>query len=148
MIEGAEAVRGTPSWLEDAIARANIPTLACLLVQITGDRCWIEGKFVPSKPRGLDDNDTGGLAPEVQAEVRQAALEGIKGLLAGRSMAMPEPSDELLVEMMSVSLGEEIPLEYAPMIRHELNPLGVEAAQLAACATSAEPFAELASVSA
>ena len=148
MIEGAEAVRGTPSWLEDAIARANIPTLACLLVQITGDRCWIEGKFVPSKPRGLDDNDTGGLAPEVQAEVRQAALEGIKGLLAGRSMAMPEPSDELLVEMMSVSLGEEIPLEYAPMIRHELNPLGVEASQLAACATSAEPFAELESVSA
>ncbi len=111
-------------WLQDAIARANIPTLACLLVQITGERRWIEGRFVPSRPRGLDDNDSGGLAPEVQAEIRQAALEGITRLLAGEPLALPEPADDLLVEMMSVSLGERIPAEYAPMIRHELNPTG------------------------
>ncbi len=148
MNQGRKAARETESWLEDAIARANIPTLACLLVQITGDRRWIEGRFVPSRPRGLDDNDTGGLAPEVQAEVRQAALEGIAGLLAGGSLALPEPSDELLVAMMSVSLGEEIPPEYAPMIRHELNPLGLEEAPCVAGGTTAAPFAELASVAA
>ncbi|MFT5333053.1 MAG: 4-hydroxyacetophenone monooxygenase [Halioglobus sp.] len=108
-------------WLEAAIALANIPTLLCLLVQLTGDRAWIEGRYVPSRPRGLDDNDTGGLPDEVQAEVRAAALACIQGHLAGKPLQLPRPSDELLVEMMGVSLRETIPGEYAPMIRHELG---------------------------
>ena len=29
-------------WLEAAIAIANVPTLACVLVQLTGDRRWID----------------------------------------------------------------------------------------------------------
>jgi len=37
---------------------ANVPTLACLLVQLTGDRAWIEGRFVPTRTRGLEDNVT------------------------------------------------------------------------------------------
>ena len=51
-----------PRWLADAIAQANIPTLACVLVHLTGERSWIEGRFVPSRTRGLDDNDDGGAA--------------------------------------------------------------------------------------
>lgn len=121
MNQDMDSASATYAWLRDAIARANIPTLACLLVQITGDQRWIEGNYAPSRPRGLDDNDTGGLPPALQAEIREAAHEGILGLLSGAPLALERPSDELLVKMMSVSLGEDIPAEYAPMIRHELG---------------------------
>ena len=113
-------VDGT-DWLDNATAVANVPTLACMLVQLTGDRGWIRGSFVPSRTRGLDDNDDGGLPTEVQAEVRSAAATELRKWFAGSAPALPEPSGELLREMMTVSLGENIPAGYIPMIRHELG---------------------------
>ncbi|MES2339208.1 MAG: NAD(P)/FAD-dependent oxidoreductase [Pseudomonadota bacterium] len=112
---------GAPSWLAAAIAQANIPTLACVLVHLTGDRGWIDGRFVPSRTRGLDDNDDGGLPAAVQAEIRDAALTAFGAWFEGRPVALADPSDALLVEMMGVSLGETIPPDYAGMIRHELQ---------------------------
>jgi 4-hydroxyacetophenone monooxygenase len=110
-----------PRWLADAIAQANIPTLACVLVHLTGERSWIEGRFVPSRTRGLDDNDDGGLPLAIQAEVRDAARSAIAAWLAGTPPVLADVSDALLVEMMGVSLGETIPADYAAMIRHELQ---------------------------
>ena len=104
----------------EAVGIANIPTLACLLVQLSGDRRWIEGRYAPTRTRGLEDNDTGGLPIEVQNEIRSAAIDAITAGIEGRAPALPSPDDALLVEMMGVSLGEKIPLEYASMIREEL----------------------------
>lgn len=115
-------------WLDEATAVANVPTLACMLVQLTGDAGWIHGRFVPSRTRGLEDNDDGGLSLEVQAEVRQAAAVELRKLFTGSPAVLPEPPGELLREMMSVSLGEDIPADYIPMIRHELG-LVAEAAE-------------------
>ena len=56
----------------EAVGIATIPTLACLLVQLGGDRRWIEGRFVPTRTRGLEDNDTGGLPTDTQDEIRAA----------------------------------------------------------------------------
>ncbi|MBB4155723.1 4-hydroxyacetophenone monooxygenase [Sphingomonas jinjuensis] len=108
-------------WLADAVAQANIPTLACVLAHLTGNRKWIEGRFVPTRTRGLDDNDDGGLPVAVQREIRDAAHAAIADWFMGKPVALPNPDDTLLVEMMSVSLGEDIPSDYAPMIRHELQ---------------------------
>lgn len=116
-----------PDWLADAIAQANIPTLACVLVHLTGDRGWVEGRFVPTRTRGLDDNDDGGLPDAIQAEIRTAALTAIADWFRDGRVALVDPSDDLLVEMMSVSLGETIPPDYAAMIRHELQLDGGEA---------------------
>ncbi len=110
----------TQQRLVDAIAIANIPTLACLLLQLTGDRRWIEPPYQPTRTRGLDDNDTGGLPAETQDEIRAAAIEAITEWMNGKAPALLSPSDELLVEMMGVSLGETIPPEYGLMIREEL----------------------------
>ncbi len=121
----------------EAVGIANIPTLACLLVQLGGDRRWIEGRFVPTRTRGLEDNDTGGLPTDTQDEIRAAAVEAIVAWMQGKAPAEPSPDDALLVEMMSVSLGENIPLEYASMIREELALGGA----IAASASSPTPRA-------
>jgi len=110
-----------PDWLTTALEAANVPTLACLLVQLTGDRRWIEGKFVPARTRGMDDNDSGGLPVEVQREIRDAAHAALTRQFAGEPAHLANPSDSLLVEMMGVSLGENVPASYAPMIRADLD---------------------------
>ncbi len=110
----------TRQRLVDAIAIANIPTLACLLLQLTGERRWIEPPYQPTRTRGLDDNDTGGLPAATQDEIRAAAIKAITEWMDGKAPALLSPSDELLVEMMGVSLGETIPPEYGLMIREEL----------------------------
>jgi 4-hydroxyacetophenone monooxygenase len=142
MTEHTAATDSTQDKLADAIALANIPALACLLVQLTGERRWIEGRYVPTRTRGLDDNDSGGLSAGIQTEIRSAACAAIRAWFDGKPLAMPNPSDDLLVQMMGVSLGEEIPLEYAPMIREELG-LQQSAAQTPAPLPGAEGFSAL-----
>jgi 4-hydroxyacetophenone monooxygenase len=116
-----EAFGSRPDWLEPALRLANIPTLACLLVHLTGDERWIEGRYMPVRTRGLDDNEDGGLPSEVQDEIREAAGDAIVAWLAGKKPLLENPSDALLCRIMGVSLGDTIPLEYAPMIRQELR---------------------------
>ena len=113
--------RGERAWLKDAVALANIPTLLAVLVQMTGDTSWLEGRFEPTRTRGLDDNDDGGLPVAVQDEIRTAALTELDAWFAGKAPAIAEPDDALLLRIMSVSLGDEIPAAYAPMIRDELQ---------------------------
>lgn len=50
MGNGKSGSQGFPAWLEEAVGLANIPTLICLLVQLSGDRRWIEGRYIPSLP--------------------------------------------------------------------------------------------------
>ncbi|RVQ65020.1 NAD(P)/FAD-dependent oxidoreductase [Croceicoccus ponticola] len=121
--------QGERAWLGEAVKLANIPTLAAMLIQMTGDLKWIEGRFVPTRTRGLDDNDDGGLPDAVQDEIRAAALNELRAWFAGKQPAIPNPDDALLLRIMSVSLGEQIPAEYAPLVRNELqlpDPAGAD----------------------
>lgn len=105
----------------EAVEIANIPTLLMVLVQLTGERRWMEPPYRPSRGRGMSDNDTGGLPEATQREVRDAALEAILAWRAGRPVAIPEPSSELLVEMLSCAMGEPVPTEYGSMIAAQLG---------------------------
>lgn len=107
--------------LDAAFVTANLPTLACTLVHLTGERRWIEGKFRPSRTRGLDDNDSGGYPEDVAAEIRTAAKAAFLDWFGGKPLAKPNLTDQELIEVMGVSLGESIPIDYAPMIRSELQ---------------------------
>lgn len=113
-------------WLAPAIEAANVPTLACLLVHLTGQQRWIEPPFIPTRVRGMDDNDSGGLSPDIQDEIKHASYDAIKAWLSGRPPVLPNPSDAMLMDMMSVSLGERIPLDYLPMIRQDLDLTSVD----------------------
>src|SRR5712691_2003960 len=104
----------------EAVAIANIPTLLMVLVQLTGDLRWLEEPYQPRRARGMNDNDTGGLPEPIQAEVRQAALEAILAWRAGRPVAIPEPSSDLRLKMLSWTMDEKVPTEYDQIIAAEL----------------------------
>jgi len=104
----------------EAITTANIPTLLMVLVQLTGDLHWLEEPYRPMRARGMNDNETGGLPEPIQAEVRKAALAAILAWRAGRPVAIPEPSPELRLQMLSWAMAEEVPAEYDPLIAADL----------------------------
>ena len=105
----------------DAIDVANIPTLLMVLVQLTGELHWLEEPYLPKRQPGLGDNDTGGLAPRHQQEVREAALEAILAWRNGRPIALPEPDYDLIVRMLSVSMAESVPTEYGQFTAAQLG---------------------------
>ena len=106
--------------LRRALDIANIPTLLLVLVQMTGATAWLEDPYQPSRARGMNDNDSGGLSPERQAAVRSAALAAILAWRDGRPLAIAEPSPALCVQMLSVAMAETIPADYAAIIAAEL----------------------------
>ena len=105
----------------DAIEVANIPTLLMVIVQLTGELEWLEAPYNPKRQPGLGDNDSGGLDPRHQREVREAALEAILAWRAGRAVALPEPDEELIVRMLSVSMAETVPSEYGQFTAAQLG---------------------------
>jgi 4-hydroxyacetophenone monooxygenase len=107
----------------EAIAIANVPVLLMVLVQLTGELRWLEEPYRPNRNRGVGDNDSGGLPEPIQAEVRAAALEAILAWRAGRPMALPEPSAELRLKLLSWAMAEKIPAEYDSIIAAELAVL-------------------------
>lgn len=107
--------------LTTAVAAANLPTLLMVLFQLTGDRSWLEEPFRPSRTKGMTDNDTGGLPEEVQEVVREAAVQAILDWSRGAPVAIPNPTGDLLVELMSFCMGEDVPADYAPMMAGEMG---------------------------
>jgi 4-hydroxyacetophenone monooxygenase len=128
----AAAERGTEARIAEAIAIANVPTLLMLLVQLTGDKRWIREPYKVHRQRGLGDNDSGGMPPERQAEVREAALEAILRWRAGWPVALPEPSDELLVEMLAWAMDDRVGPEYGPMVAALIGVRAVDPEELRA----------------
>jgi 4-hydroxyacetophenone monooxygenase len=121
---------------EQALAAANIPTLLMVLVQLTGNLRWLDERYRPTRTRGLDDNDSGGLPEATQAEVRAAALDAILGWRAGAPVAIPDPAPDLIAQMLSVTMADKVPTEYGPMFADEL---AVSMAGEAADATAPRP---------
>ena len=105
----------------EAVAIANIPTLLMVLVQLTGEMHWMEPPYRPKRQQGMGDNDSGGLSESAQQEVREAALEAITSWRDGRPVAIPEPSPEMLVDMLSCAMGEEVPPEYGRFTSAQLG---------------------------
>jgi len=121
MATTSSSARMTDAELAEAMAIANVPTLIPVLVQLTGEMKWLEPPYQPQRNRGLDDNTDGGLPEEIQAEIRGAALEAVRRHRDGEPMAIPDPSPELMVRMLSVAMGEEVGPEYGPMLVSDLG---------------------------
>lgn len=105
----------------EGIALANIPTLLMLLVQTTGNLKWLEEPYRPTPTRGLSDHNDGGLAEDLQNEIRNATFDALIQWHRGRPLALPRPPHDLLVKMMSVCMGEPVAPEYGPLLESELR---------------------------
>lgn len=105
--------------LRTALSEANIPLLLLVLAQFTGEQKWLSEPYRPTRTIALYDNDDGGLPPERQAEIRDAAYEAIRRWRDGDIELAPAPSGQRLVDMISTSLGEQVPPEYAESMAEE-----------------------------
>ncbi len=113
-----------------ALLDVSIPTLMLSLVHITGDPELIRGRL---KPAGLFLNEVQGyMSEDDKAEVRALALDIIRDY---RDRGCPEPAPiapQLLHEMMSWLVVEDVPDEYVPMLMEEMELDGADARQVAA----------------
>lgn len=104
-----------------AAARAgNMPTLIMVLYHLTGDERWLHRPYAPARNYGLGPNDTGGLPEAVREEIAEAVADAVTAWADGASAKIAHPSAEKLAQMLSVSMGEEVPLEYGRLAATEL----------------------------
>lgn len=113
-----EMARGEAE-LSAAIAEADIRVLLMVLVHMTGDLRWLEPPYRPKRDVRLIPDPHGGLPEDVQNEIRGAALAILRDGTA--KPAIGDPGDELMLKMMSVTLGENVAPEYAPLNREEMG---------------------------
>jgi 4-hydroxyacetophenone monooxygenase len=107
--------------LVNAMEHANLPTLVAVLHQLTGDRRWLAPPFRPTRSRGMEDNDSGGFPPAVQAEIRDAAVDAVTAWAAGRPPAIPAPTGDALLELIDLAVGEPVPPEYEAMTAEDMG---------------------------
>lgn len=110
----------------EAVQVANIPTLLMVLVQLTGEMHWLEQPYAPQRKPGMGDNDDGGLTQRHQTEVRDATLNALIDWRQGRPVAISDPEPELLVRMLSVAMGEDVPEMYGPFTKSQLGQRPIE----------------------
>jgi len=114
---------------DEEIARAlldvSVPTLLLSLVHMSGDPGIIRGRL---RPAGLFLNEVQGyMTDEDRAEARALALEVIRDY-RDRGCPEPEPiSADLLHEMMTWLVCEEVPEEYVPLLMEEMELDGRDA---------------------
>ncbi len=101
--------------LERAVAAGNVPTLLAVTYQLTGDRRWLSERFRPTRSKGMDDNDSGGLAQDAIREVRTGAVEAVSAWAHGEPAAVPAPTGAELLALLSFCVGEQVPPEYEAM---------------------------------
>ncbi len=105
--------------LRAALAEANIPTLLLVVAHMTGDQKWLQGPYLPTRTIGVDDNDTGGLSAEIQQQIRDVAFGVLSAWRDSGASAPAAPEDSEITDLISLSLGEEVPAEYAASMAEE-----------------------------
>ncbi len=110
-----------PQALRGGLAVANLPTLLMVMFQLSGDRRWLSDPYRPARTKGMSDNDTGGFSPEIQDQIRTAAFDILSDWGTGTPMAFPMPDDDLLVEMITTCMGEQVPVEFGPMFAEDMR---------------------------
>jgi 4-hydroxyacetophenone monooxygenase len=110
-----------PDTLRGALETANLPALLLVLFQLTGDERWIEPPYLPSRRFAMDPNDSGGFSEDTQRKIKTAAFDAIMAWSKGRAPAVPSPSGELLVRLMSTIAAEPVPADYGPMFGEQMG---------------------------
>ncbi len=114
----------------------SIPTLMLSLVHMSGDPELIRGRL---KPQGIFLNEYQGyMSEEDKAEVRKIALDIIRDYRDRGCTLPPPPSRELVHEMMSWLVCEQVPENYIPLLLEELELDDVDSRKIELSATADE----------
>jgi 4-hydroxyacetophenone monooxygenase len=105
--------------LTSAIAEGDIRVLLMVLVHMTGDERWLEPPYKPKRDVRLIPDPDAGVPKEIQDEIRAAVLKLYEN--GEPKPAITDPGDELMLKMMSATLGENVAPEYAPLMREEMG---------------------------
>src|SRR5262245_22782721 len=105
--------------LASAIAEGDIRVLLMVLVHMTGDMRWLEPPYKPKRDVRLIPDPDAGVPKEIQDEIRAAVLKLYEH--GEPEPVITDPGDELLLEMMRATLGENVTPEYAPLMREEMG---------------------------
>ncbi|MFY1621507.1 flavin-containing monooxygenase [Micromonospora sp. WMMD736] len=106
--------------LRESLEDANIPTLLLVLRHLTGESKWVEEPFRPHRGKPLDDNDSAGLPPEIQAEIRAAAFDAVMAYRDGVLQPATVTADQV-PSLLSCALAEEVPAEYGELLAEEMG---------------------------
>ncbi len=104
--------------MHEAVAAGDLRILVMSLFHLTGDRRWLEAPYRPARDVRLIADPTAGYAPDVQAEIRATVIDMLEREVRP---VIDDPGNELLGELMSVCLGEQVPSEYVAMMRDDMG---------------------------
>ena len=107
-----------PANLDEMLRDVHLPALLTALVHATGDDSWLRPEWKPTYvPMARGDI---GIAEPVQAQMRAAAAQAIRGFLNTGTPVMPSPDMALLRRQMDFVAGAAIPPQYTDFLLDEL----------------------------
>lgn len=105
--------------LRRAIDGGDPATLLMVLVQLTGERRWLdEARAWISGPMRYHER----MPDDLRRAIRDALFDRLIAMRARGEALPPIPTGSLLADMLSVAAGDTLPDEYVPMMREELDP--------------------------
>ncbi|MBY8821532.1 flavin-containing monooxygenase [Sphingomonas colocasiae] len=105
--------------LVEAMKAADSATLLLVLVQLTGERHWLErARPYISGPMNYQEK----MPDQLRAEIREALLAHLLAFAGDGREWPPIPEGALLEEMLSTAVGEPIGRDYAAMMHQDLDP--------------------------
>jgi 4-hydroxyacetophenone monooxygenase len=109
---------GDSAALRSALEAADPATLLLALVQLTGERHWLEA----AKPFIRGPMSYQEFMPEpLRAAIRDRLSEVLAEIARGGKVSRGNIDDALLREMMAVATGEPVPDDYIAMMREDLT---------------------------
>ena len=100
---------------------ADMPILLMALIQLTGNKKWMEEPYLPARDRAFFADESGGFSPEIQAEICLAACDTFLSYFDRTHKIPSMPSRKQYSQMMSVCVGEAVPPEYLDMMLEEMG---------------------------
>ena len=135
MLDSRQETSGDVADLSRGLEAADPATLLLSLVQLTGERHWLE----EARPyiRG-PMNYQEFMPDELRASIRDRLAEVLAERARSGNSCYPPPDDALLSEMMRLATGEAVPDDYIAMMREDLTADSLAVAQ-PAMAQAPEP---------